>query len=245
MPANTKLSTTAGPACIAAAWPVSTKMPAPMIAPMPSMTRCLAVSARLSGISPVIGPWSCSPASTCGVGCTGWTAKRSFEHRVPLSRKCSESVRPGRFGFVGSGKGRSEFFRSGARLSAPCTTRPRVACPSTRSKEARVPAPREAAQARAKLTHASGAHKRRCGAELASRRRACLCLPPPWTTRRHPLEDALAEYRAPMPDAAPHRRRIRALPALRVRRCSSARICVGPFHGFGLARQRATANACC
>src|SRR3954449_12160155 len=45
-------STTAGPEWRAAARPVSTKMPAPMIAPMPSMVRFVALSARLSERSP-------------------------------------------------------------------------------------------------------------------------------------------------------------------------------------------------
>ena len=48
-------SATAGPALAAAARPVSTKMPVPMIAPMPSMTRSRAVSARFS------------PCLVCGV----------------------------------------------------------------------------------------------------------------------------------------------------------------------------------
>src|SRR5438270_1407083 len=43
---------TAGPACSAAAWPVSTKMPAPMMAPMPSVIRFRGPSARLSWCSP-------------------------------------------------------------------------------------------------------------------------------------------------------------------------------------------------
>src|SRR3954470_5704731 len=41
-------SGTAGPAWSAAANPVRTKMPAPMMAPMPSMVRLVAVRARLS-----------------------------------------------------------------------------------------------------------------------------------------------------------------------------------------------------
>ena len=39
----------AGPALAAAACPVSTKMPAPMMAPMPSATRLSADKVRLSG----------------------------------------------------------------------------------------------------------------------------------------------------------------------------------------------------
>src|SRR2546428_10886401 len=43
---------TAGPAYCAAAWPVSTKIPAPMMAPMPSVIRLSGVSARFSWCSP-------------------------------------------------------------------------------------------------------------------------------------------------------------------------------------------------
>src|SRR6266550_3307032 len=43
---------TAGPACSAAAWPVRTKMPAPMMAPMPSVIKLSGVSARFSWCSP-------------------------------------------------------------------------------------------------------------------------------------------------------------------------------------------------
>ena len=57
MPASTKLSATAGPACRAAACPVSTNIPAPITAPMPSVIRFTAPSDRFSVCSP------CSPAS--------------------------------------------------------------------------------------------------------------------------------------------------------------------------------------
>src|SRR5215210_2857193 len=46
-------SMTAGPECSAAARPVRTKMPAPMMAPMPSMVRFRAPRARFSERSPV------------------------------------------------------------------------------------------------------------------------------------------------------------------------------------------------
>src|SRR4051812_11217606 len=46
MPPRTNESATAGPACLAAAVPVSTKKPAPMIAPIPSIVRLVAVSVR-------------------------------------------------------------------------------------------------------------------------------------------------------------------------------------------------------
>src|SRR5258708_31417039 len=60
-PATTKLSATAGPACSAAACPVSVKMPAPITAPMPSVIRLSALSERLSVCSP------CSAASCVSV----------------------------------------------------------------------------------------------------------------------------------------------------------------------------------
>src|SRR5881397_3763741 len=47
MPASTNASTTAGPAFCAATVPVSTKMPVPMMAPIPSMVRLSAPRARL------------------------------------------------------------------------------------------------------------------------------------------------------------------------------------------------------
>src|SRR5512142_384480 len=44
---------TAGPAYNAAAWPVSTKIPAPMMAPTPSVTRLNGPRVRLSDLPPV------------------------------------------------------------------------------------------------------------------------------------------------------------------------------------------------
>src|SRR6266513_2920435 len=52
MPTSAIEMGTAGPAWSAAAWPVSTKMPAPMMAPMPSVIRLSGVSARFSWCSP-------------------------------------------------------------------------------------------------------------------------------------------------------------------------------------------------
>src|SRR5262249_36459259 len=54
MPPSTNESATAGPAYEAAACPVSTKMPAPMIAPMPSETRFIAESVRFNECSPLV-----------------------------------------------------------------------------------------------------------------------------------------------------------------------------------------------
>src|SRR5690349_17874420 len=51
MPPRMNESMMAGPAYPAAAWPVSTKMPAPMIAPMPSVIRFNALKARFSPCS--------------------------------------------------------------------------------------------------------------------------------------------------------------------------------------------------
>src|SRR5436190_278127 len=52
----------AGPACCAAASPVSTKMPVPMMAPMPSVTRLIGPRTRLSECSPLTAAsaFSCS-----------------------------------------------------------------------------------------------------------------------------------------------------------------------------------------
>src|SRR6188768_2377302 len=50
-----------GPAWFAAAVPVRTKMPVPMIAPIPSRVRSIAVSVRLSALAPLsASPTSCS-----------------------------------------------------------------------------------------------------------------------------------------------------------------------------------------
>src|SRR2546427_6014390 len=73
---------TAGPAWLAAAWPVSTKIPAPITAPTPSRMRCLAVRVRFSVASPSRLPSMGSPASTCPAGSTGLT--RSEEHTSEL-----------------------------------------------------------------------------------------------------------------------------------------------------------------
>ncbi|MNI83367.1 hypothetical protein D3C73_1401620 [compost metagenome] len=78
MPANTNDSITAGPAWLAAAWPVSTKIPAPITAPMPSMMRCFAVRVRFNVASPSRLPSMGSPASTCPAGSTGLTLNRAF-----------------------------------------------------------------------------------------------------------------------------------------------------------------------
>ena len=50
MPATTKLKSTAGPAWSAAALPVRTKMPAPMMQPTPKSSRFHFPSERLSSL---------------------------------------------------------------------------------------------------------------------------------------------------------------------------------------------------
>ena len=62
MPASTIESTIAGPACSAAASPVNTKIPVPMMAPMPSVTRLRGPRTRFSECSPVAAAsaFSCS-----------------------------------------------------------------------------------------------------------------------------------------------------------------------------------------
>src|SRR6478735_5867185 len=52
MPPSTKESAIAGPALVAAAWPVSTKMPAPMMQPIPREIRLHAESVRFKGTPP-------------------------------------------------------------------------------------------------------------------------------------------------------------------------------------------------
>jgi len=50
MPATTKDSMMAGPAWAAATWPVRTKMPAPMMAPMPRLIRLMGPRDRFSSL---------------------------------------------------------------------------------------------------------------------------------------------------------------------------------------------------
>src|SRR5882762_10911228 len=63
-------SGSAGPALLAAATPVSTKMPVPMTPPMPSSVSCVAVSARRSWL-PVD---SCSCSSAMDLVARSWLA---------------------------------------------------------------------------------------------------------------------------------------------------------------------------
>ena len=63
----------AGPAWFAAAVPVSTKMPVPMIAPMPSRVRSNAVSVRLR----------CLPFSTSSTSCSIDLVFSRFESNRP------------------------------------------------------------------------------------------------------------------------------------------------------------------
>src|SRR5688572_32180124 len=60
MPATMNASTIAGPAYCAAALPVSTKMPVPMIAPMPSATRLTDPRVRLRVWVPSLDASACS-----------------------------------------------------------------------------------------------------------------------------------------------------------------------------------------
>ena len=59
----------AGPALAAAACPVRTKMPAPMMAPMPSATRLAADKVRLSG-TPVCVVSACTSGSSASASST-------------------------------------------------------------------------------------------------------------------------------------------------------------------------------
>ena len=64
----------AGPALCAAACPVSTKIPAPMIAPMPSVIRLIGPSARFRECS-------CSSAASCMITFSGFVASNGFPIR--------------------------------------------------------------------------------------------------------------------------------------------------------------------
>ncbi len=167
-----------------------------------------------------------------------------FQHRVPLS-KGSESVRPGRVGFAGSGKGRPNFLPERRCISAPCTTRPRVAGSPTRSKEARVLGDRGecAARRRANLTHAPGRAQaalrlelpRRDGADYACRRHGRPTPPARRRARRVPPR---------LSRSGRDRRRVRALPALGAERVRSRRISSG-ISPDRPGSSAATGRACC
>src|SRR5882757_5693716 len=79
MPAATNDSTTAGPACAAAARPVSTKMPVPMMAPMPSSTRSVAVSVRLR---------PCDPSASICRSSTDFVANSGFPLGIFFFLRC-------------------------------------------------------------------------------------------------------------------------------------------------------------
>src|SRR5262245_44865846 len=79
MPAATNDSTTAGPALAAAARPVSTKIPVPMIAPMPSSTRSVAVSVRLR---------PCTTSASARRSSTDWVANSGFALAIFFPLRC-------------------------------------------------------------------------------------------------------------------------------------------------------------
>ena len=72
--------TMAGPALAAAAWPVSTKMPVPMMAPTPSMTSCAGPSTRCSPPPPA------SPSCSCLICSIDLVAKMDMRQRA--RRRC-------------------------------------------------------------------------------------------------------------------------------------------------------------
>ncbi len=67
----------AGPALVAAAWPVSTKMPAPMMQPMPSETRLHAESVRFNG-TPPCATKACTSVSSA----SAWSRAIGFLIRI-------------------------------------------------------------------------------------------------------------------------------------------------------------------
>src|SRR5688572_24983363 len=95
IPATTIDSTTAGPACAAAAWPVSTKMPVPMMAPIPRSVRSTGPSTRLSGWARSTGSIGLVANSDIGLQC----AKAHGEVLKMIGRN-SEIHRFGPFRFV-------------------------------------------------------------------------------------------------------------------------------------------------
>src|SRR5260370_42708766 len=83
----------AGAAWAAAAWPVSTNMPAPMMLPIPSAIRLIADSVRLSGTPPWVIS-SCvatSAASACNTA-FGFLS-HNFGMLLPYFETCPQSPR--------------------------------------------------------------------------------------------------------------------------------------------------------
>src|ERR1700677_4435443 len=78
-------TSTAGPACSAAAVPAMTKMPAPMIEPIPSMIRLTGPSVRLSWLSSVtIGCSRLASLIACALRSLGGC--RRFVDKFPARR---------------------------------------------------------------------------------------------------------------------------------------------------------------
>src|SRR6185437_15388733 len=75
MPAMMYEITMAGPANCAAAVPVSTKMPAPIMAPIPSVIRLMGPSARFSECSP-------PPAASARIFCMGLVANNGLDMHI-------------------------------------------------------------------------------------------------------------------------------------------------------------------
>ena len=78
----------AGPANCAAAVPVSTKMPAPMMAPMPRVIRLMGPSARLS-----VWPPSPSPSASAMMVLMGLVANNPLAHAHPPRNQASGARR--------------------------------------------------------------------------------------------------------------------------------------------------------
>jgi 8-oxo-dGTP pyrophosphatase MutT (NUDIX family) len=92
--------------------------------------------------------------------------EKILEHRVPLqeNQESSESVRPGRFGFAGSGRGRFRFLRTPSRSSAPWRPVRGPQGLSTVEGGSSLQRGIAACEIAAKLTYGFGVHKRRSAA---------------------------------------------------------------------------------
>src|SRR5262249_54525818 len=110
MPPRTNDTMIAGPALAAAAWPVSTKMPAPMMAPIPSVTRLMAGRQRRSGtLSAAVGACASgalASASSVAIGLRIQRLAMAISERAAGCRdNATQIAEPGAGGLVPRDRG--------------------------------------------------------------------------------------------------------------------------------------------
>src|SRR5262249_8362064 len=110
MPPRTNDTMIAGPALAAAAWPVSTKMPAPMMAAIPSVTRLMAERQRRSGtLSAAVGACASgalASASSVAIGLRIQRLAMAISERAAGCRdNATQIAEPGAGGLVPRDRG--------------------------------------------------------------------------------------------------------------------------------------------